>query len=198
MSDLLWLQPVPRSVSQARRFVAERTDDLSPAVRDALELCVSELASNCVLHAVTRYSVTVIRVDDCVRIEVADVGLGSVQPRNPSDNDLRGRGLRIVAALADSWGVRPADRPPGKTVWAVFDLVHGSSQGASADIPAALNQPEPLPPIVSTQRRGTVEPSEAANGETSGQPSPHARVGCRRRRVSSPTSYRSASAWSIG
>lgn len=128
MSDTIRLAPLPRSVSEARRFVAERSNDLPRAVRDALELCVAELAANCVLHAVTHFTVTVSR-EDSLRIEVADVGLGSVRPRDPSDNDLRGRGLRIVAALADSWGVLPAPQPPGKTVWAEFALARATVLG---------------------------------------------------------------------
>jgi anti-sigma regulatory factor (Ser/Thr protein kinase) len=121
MSDTIRLAPLPKSVSEARRFVVEQTYDLPRAVRDALELCVSELAANCVLHAASNFSVTVIRADG-VRIEVSDVGSGSVQPREVTDREFRGRGLRIVQALADAWGVQPAERPPGKTVWVQFDL----------------------------------------------------------------------------
>jgi anti-sigma regulatory factor (Ser/Thr protein kinase) len=128
MRDTIRLQPLPRSVREARRFVAALTDDLPQPMREALELCVSELAANCVLHALTRYTVTVIREED-LRIEVADTGFGTVQPRDPYDNDLRGRGLRIVAALADSWGIQPALTPPGKTVWIQFDLAHPATLG---------------------------------------------------------------------
>jgi len=121
MSDTIRLTPLPKSVSEARRFVVEQTYDLPRAIRDALELCVSELAANCVMHAVSDFSVTVIRTGG-VRIEVTDVGSGSVEPRAVSDREIRGRGLRIVEALADAWGVRPADQLPGKTVWVQFDL----------------------------------------------------------------------------
>lgn len=121
MSDTIRLTPLPKSVSEARRFVVEQTYDLPRAVRDALELCVSELAANCVMHAVSEFSVTVIRSGG-VRIEVTDLGTGSVEPRTVSDREVRGRGLRIVEALADAWGVRPADKLPGKTVWVQFDL----------------------------------------------------------------------------
>jgi anti-sigma regulatory factor (Ser/Thr protein kinase) len=121
MSDTIRLTPLPKSVSEARRFVVEQTYDLPRAVRDALELCVSELAANCVMHAVSDFSVTVIRADG-VRIEVTDLGSGSVEPRAVNEREIRGRGLRIVEALADAWGVRPADQLPGKTVWVQFDL----------------------------------------------------------------------------
>jgi len=51
MSGTIRLAPLPRSVSEARHFVVEQTYDLPRTVRDALELCVAELAANCVLHA---------------------------------------------------------------------------------------------------------------------------------------------------
>jgi anti-sigma regulatory factor (Ser/Thr protein kinase) len=121
MSGTIRLQPLPRSVSEARHFVVEQTYDLPRTIRDALELCVAELAANCVLHAASNFSVTVIRADG-VRIEVTDAGSGAVQPRDAGERESRGRGLRIVSALADAWGVLPADQPPGKTVWVQFDL----------------------------------------------------------------------------
>ena len=121
MSVTLRLAPLPKSVSEARRFVVEQTYDLPRALRDALELCVSELAANCVLHAHSDFSVTVIRAAS-VRVEVTDGGAGAVKPRIAGRLETRGRGLRIVEALADAWGVLPAEQPPGKTVWAQFDL----------------------------------------------------------------------------
>ncbi len=51
-----------------------------------------------------------------VRIEVHDPVRRRPRhkPRNPARR--RGRGLLVVGALANSWGV--ADRPLGKIVWA--------------------------------------------------------------------------------
>ncbi len=121
MSDTIRLAPLPKSVSEARRFVVNQAYDLPRALRDALELCVSELAANCVLHAASTFSVTVTRAAG-IRIEVTDGGPGAVQLREVNVKDVRGRGLRIVEALADAWGVLPAAPPPGKTVWVQFDL----------------------------------------------------------------------------
>jgi len=126
MSGTISLAPLAKSVSEARRFVVEQTYDLPRAVRDALELCVSELAANCVLHAASNFSVTVIRSSG-VRIEVTDAGSGSVQVRNATAKDVRGRGLRIVEALSDDWGVQPSDKPPGKTVWVQFDVARAAT-----------------------------------------------------------------------
>lgn len=41
----------------------------------------------------------------------------------PADDDTSGRGLFIVDALAEQWGVRP--RNPGKTVWAHLSVEAG-------------------------------------------------------------------------
>nr|WP_229379094.1 ATP-binding protein [Streptomyces sp. VRA16 Mangrove soil] len=53
---------------------------------------------------------------DVVRVEVHDSGGGTAAPREPQGE--HGRGLRLVAALADKWGV--GERDPGKIVWCEF------------------------------------------------------------------------------
>jgi hypothetical protein len=50
--------------------------------------------------------------DDLLRVEVRDAAGGMPHTGSPSG----GHGLRIVAALADDWGVIP--RVIGKSVWA--------------------------------------------------------------------------------
>ena len=122
MTDTIRLHPDALSVSAARRFVLEHTDELSPELREKLELCVGELATNCVLHAATNFSVT-ITCADSVRIDVTDAGAGLAEARDPTERDTHGRGLRIIEALADEWGVLPASTPPGKTVWLKFQLL---------------------------------------------------------------------------
>lgn len=51
-----------------------------------------------------------------LRVEVQDSGGG--EPRIPEQADEGGRGLLLVAALADKWGVD--ERDPGKVVWCEF------------------------------------------------------------------------------
>ncbi|MFE6716001.1 ATP-binding protein [Streptomyces albidoflavus] len=54
-----------------------------------------------------------------LRIEVTDVRGGRWPTPQHSDSDGEsGRGLLLVEALADDWGVRP-HHPGGKTLWAV-------------------------------------------------------------------------------
>ncbi|MEU1302257.1 ATP-binding protein [Streptomyces shenzhenensis] len=85
---------------------------------DALDVGVSELVSNVVRHVPDRRCVLLVqRRKSVVRVEVSDgspdLPLISLQP--PLDGE-GGRGLLLVDAVADKWGVQP--RPGGgKTVW---------------------------------------------------------------------------------
>jgi anti-sigma regulatory factor (Ser/Thr protein kinase) len=83
---------------------------------DDLALCVSELATNALVHGVPPGRGFLLRVrydGDVLRVELHDSGPG--EPRIPDDADGGGRGLLLVAALSDKWGVQP--RSPGKAVW---------------------------------------------------------------------------------
>jgi hypothetical protein len=53
-----------------------------------------------------------------LRVEVSDDDPNLPVASHPQHPATSGRGLRIVAALADRWGVTP--NPDGKTVW--FEL----------------------------------------------------------------------------
>lgn len=113
-----------RSVPAARQLTAwalpfwgladwPRADDVS--------LCVSELATNALLHGVPPgrgFLLRVRRDGDVLRVEVHDSGDGT--PRIADDADEGGRGLLLVAALSDKWGVDVRD--PGKIVWCEFAL----------------------------------------------------------------------------
>ncbi|MEU9412127.1 ATP-binding protein [Streptomyces sp. NPDC048281] len=114
-----------RSVPAARRFAAQslRCWGLADWARaDDMSLCVSELATNALLHGVPpgRGFLLRLRYDgDVVRVEVHDSGPGvPVAAEQADDADEGGRGLVLVAALADKWGV--VERALGKVVWAEF------------------------------------------------------------------------------
>jgi anti-sigma regulatory factor (Ser/Thr protein kinase) len=106
----------PKSVSAARRFVSEALFDRAPEAREAAELMVSELATNCVRHVKTSFDLTIEKLPEQVRVEVADRGGGTPTMRSPGPDEPTGRGLRIVDMLSVRWGVEH-DRPTGKTVW---------------------------------------------------------------------------------
>jgi anti-sigma regulatory factor (Ser/Thr protein kinase) len=106
----------PRSVAEARRFAKHVLASESQAALEAIELMVSELATNSVRHAGTGFQMTIYRSRDEVRIEVTDRSGAQPQMRSPGPAEPHGRGLRIVDMLADAWGVDGA-LPAGKTVW---------------------------------------------------------------------------------
>ena len=117
------------SVSQARRYVTAALAEVPADVVDSVALMVSELATNACKHANTDFVVAIEQVGQRIRVEVTDGGAGQPQPRSPSTDELSGRGLRIVEALADDWGVIPAEGA-GKTVW--FSVTSGDQPTVAA------------------------------------------------------------------
>ncbi|AKH83581.1 6-phosphofructokinase [Streptomyces sp. CNQ-509] len=110
-----------RSVGKAREFVAAVLDAGDRA--DDIRLCVSELATNALRHtpAGRLFLVRVVVQEHLVHVEVHDAGDGEPHVCAPAETDDDGRGLLLVAALADDWGT--SDRNgPGKAVWATFNL----------------------------------------------------------------------------
>ncbi|MFD9908647.1 ATP-binding protein [Streptomyces sp. NPDC059063] len=87
---------------------------------DEIALCVSELTTNALIHGVPPgrgFRLRLVRDGVTVRVEVHDSGDG--WPRLVDGGaDESGRGLLLVAALADKWGVTV--RAPGKVVWCEF------------------------------------------------------------------------------
>ncbi|MFD4408843.1 ATP-binding protein [Streptomyces sp. NPDC058476] len=115
----------PRGARLARRLVANRMDVWGFAydseVSENVTLVVAELAANAVRHGRVRgrdFRVRLLWREGVVRVEVAD-GRTDRLPvlQEPSDGE-GGRGLLLVAGLAERWGVDP--RPGGayKVVWA--------------------------------------------------------------------------------
>jgi anti-sigma regulatory factor (Ser/Thr protein kinase) len=121
MGEAAWFPPVPASVTAARQWLAEvlAADGRAGRVLDA-EVCLSELAANAVNHAGTEFEVEISDDGRNVRIAVRDRSHRPVSPQQPAPNDIAGRGLQIVAALADRWGVDPI--PDGKIVWCTLEV----------------------------------------------------------------------------
>ncbi|MEE1940465.1 ATP-binding protein [Streptomyces sp. TRM 70361] len=124
-----------RSVHAAREFVGEVLDDWGVTEREEeVRLCVSELATNAVRHGMPsgdrfRVRLTLPR-RGVLRMEVRDRGAGRPCVRRPGLHEEGGRGLLLVDALADAWGVGgrvPGE--PGKTVWCEFELKPARESG---------------------------------------------------------------------
>jgi anti-sigma regulatory factor (Ser/Thr protein kinase) len=112
---VLRLPPTARSTTQARRFVLAALADWGLNVlRDTAALLTSEVVTNSVLHARTDIEVTVTRLVDGVRIEVAD-GSRRAPVRRPQVKEATtGRGVELLEQLAGAWEV--AVHPAGKVV----------------------------------------------------------------------------------
>lgn len=109
------------SASAARRFVRRIAEpcEASEVVQRA-ELLVSELVTNAIQRAREPVEVGIDVDDRLLRVEVYDAGEGLPRVEPESVLSDHGRGLRLVAAISDRWGVRPYhDR---KCVW--FELQH--------------------------------------------------------------------------
>lgn len=118
----LSLPPDPEAPGAARRALEGLRATLAGDAVDRAMLLVSELVTNSVRHAVLPGGgAIVVRVhatEDLLRTEVTDQGPGfdpGLQPRR--NGKAGGWGLRLVARLADRWGVEHGE---GTTVW--FEL----------------------------------------------------------------------------
>jgi anti-sigma regulatory factor (Ser/Thr protein kinase) len=102
-------------VPAARRFATRTLAGLPEEIMEAVELMVSELATNCVLHTDGEFEITIIQTAGEVMVEAVDDGPGEPQLRSPAPTDPHGRGLLIIDRLAAAWGVDQRDRR--KVVW---------------------------------------------------------------------------------
>lgn len=112
--------------AHARAWVAARLPDVPPVIADDALLLVSELVTNAVRHGAPTIQIALILAADRMRVEVSDGGaeLPVVPSDRPSADRPTGRGLLIVAATAQDWGVvARAPGEDGKTVWAELPLV---------------------------------------------------------------------------
>ncbi|WP_405931079.1 ATP-binding protein [Streptomyces sp. NBC_00827] len=109
--------------SAARSFVAKTLTQWGQTERlDDIRLCTSELATNAVLHGAPAGGQVLVRVElhaTVLRIEVHDGGNGRPEKREARETAADGRGLLLVSAVADHWGVEER-QGPGKCVWAAF------------------------------------------------------------------------------
>lgn len=84
---------------------------------EAAQLLVTELVTNAVRHGAGPVRVQTRILDDRLHVGVADDGEGQPSLQQAPTLAMGGRGLYIVNALADRWGVERSIAGPGKTVW---------------------------------------------------------------------------------
>lgn len=118
----LELPPDHAAAARARRFVGEtlRAWGFESAIPD-VELLVSELVTNAVLHARSASRVTVVHTDSTLRITVSDTSPTRPRMRDYGPGAVTGRGLLLVDRIARRWGVEPSST--GKSVWFEVDAL---------------------------------------------------------------------------
>ncbi|MCP3766049.1 ATP-binding protein [Streptomyces sp. MAR25Y5] len=128
----------PRGARLARRLVSHRLDAwghpyASPA-NETVTLIAAELTANAARHGHVPgrdFHLSLIEAEDGIlRVEVTDTRaerrpVAGPPAQTPAPDGESGRGLLLVDALADDWGVLPRPTGPGKTVWAEYVLPRG-------------------------------------------------------------------------
>ena len=87
--------------------------------RDAI-LLVSEMVTNAIVHGRGPIQLRLRRAREHLLVEVEDTATAVPRKLRPTSSDVHGRGLQLVAMMADEWGTRPVRG--GKSVWCALDL----------------------------------------------------------------------------
>lgn len=113
------------SAAAAREFVRIALEGSDEGIIEVIAVLTSELVTNAVLHAGPPIQLELSWSTGRVRVAVTDGGADRPVARSPELEETSGRGLMIVSALAEGWGVEPV--PAGKRVWA--EVVAGAGSG---------------------------------------------------------------------
>ena len=109
-----------RAVQRVRDQVRAvlRAWSVEPSVRDDVVLLTSELTTNAIVYGSPPIELRLRDAADHFVLEVFDSAAYLPRRLRPTPDDEHGRGLQLVAMLAEQWGTRPTAR--GKAVWCVI------------------------------------------------------------------------------
>ncbi|MBW1602102.1 ATP-binding protein [Streptomyces sp. JJ66] len=136
-------QALPSRIGQVRRIVSAqlRYWQLSQLI-DTAALGVTELLANVHRHtgADKHCTVEIVLLWDKVTISVRDHDPKLPQVRSVGASATSGRGLALVAAVSESWGMRAQQGGQGKVVWFTLPVppagraaAHGGSRSRTAE-----------------------------------------------------------------
>ncbi len=135
----LEIRPDPAEVGRARKWARSRLAGsgigADEPLAETLILLVSELVTNAVVHtgcpAVLRLQLEEPpgAAAGTVRLEVADACARPPVPRCAEGDDTNGRGLSLVAGLADRWGWNAEG--VGKRIWCELDRCSPAGEHAT-------------------------------------------------------------------
>ncbi|MCU1690548.1 MAG: putative sensor protein [Pseudonocardiales bacterium] len=111
-----------RTAAEVRRRIASAPVAalVSAPVREDLTLAATELLTNAVRAGASAVDVALHVSHRHIELDVTDDAPGRPERQQPGPDDVHGRGLQILDAVAAQWGHRPT--APGKTVWARFAM----------------------------------------------------------------------------
>ena len=128
--------PEPAIVASVRSFAADRLHTLElSALRDDVELLLTELITNVIIHARTEFEVRLEASGAGVRVEVMDGNPTMPAAGTLTATALSGRGLTLVQSMSTRWGAHRTTAG-GKTVW--FEVVPGAVESPPVDDVDAL------------------------------------------------------------
>ncbi|KES05633.1 protein phosphatase [Streptomyces toyocaensis] len=168
-----------KALTEWTQLALPGAEHLTGRVGDDAALVASELVTNAVVHAGTEVRLACRLEEDtgALVVEVADRHPSRAPrgggPETPPAHDIPeyGRGLRLVAALSESWGI--TYRPGTKTVWARFSAgehrageqaeAYAGERSSAHDLRMAeILAPDPLDPLAARNAPGHREPPGAA------------------------------------
>jgi DNA-binding NarL/FixJ family response regulator len=106
------------SAGLARQFARQVLGSEGDDVLDTVQLLVSELVTNAVVHARSAPTVAIHLFDDHVHVEVLDDRTDEARLEDADSDAESGRGVALVDALSERWGSLTVEG--GKIVW--FDV----------------------------------------------------------------------------
>jgi anti-sigma regulatory factor (Ser/Thr protein kinase) len=150
----------PDAVGQARAWLTARLGGWSADGVATVQLLVSELVTNAILHTADVVEVTAELAGSLVTVEVADSNPSRPVVKQYERDAATGRGLHLVEALADAWGVRGDDTH--KSVW--FRVIDGAPSRRTVPGTGDADDGETLSPW----SRASDEPAAAPPGVAGG------------------------------
>jgi anti-sigma regulatory factor (Ser/Thr protein kinase) len=124
---IICLDRDPVMIRMARQALRRWLDERRCTNAEDAMLVLSELVTNAIVHARAGCTVGVQYHDDLLRLDVRDPSPAPPTIGAAGPDDIGGRGLRLVAAIAQAWGWEPT--AGGKRVWA--DIVAPAHQAAT-------------------------------------------------------------------
>lgn len=154
------LAGTPESARAARDLVRRALGDHHPSADDA-QVLVSELVSNAIAHSrsgqpggMLTVAVEASTDSQDVLIRVSDAGaVGRPTLRRPRRDSERGRGLRVIAALAADWGTETSGS--GRSTWCrITPGARRSAVSPQANRPRSSRPRQPAPSAQKDAARG--------------------------------------------